>query len=564
MRSLSWMMSILICLLSFAVMAPSAQACSGGAGETIDRLLEWTQIAVKARPVMVDSVRQNGILAVESYLIGGPGPAFLLFSQNSLPLIEKITDGTGTCDFLQRNLYVGEVGYYFLERRADGAYVSARDWTEDNYVSFPQPDSTISLSLEESKFSSSKLTVQPRRQDSMFSYYELGEEAFVSFLAEMTGKTATAPDNSLPYPRYAPLKIETTDGTQYMLPVDTDIPIEVTDELIRTMTMLTMGVESPDWNQQVFRPTVCPGPDCVPISPNGIYWVVPGASFVTIPYDVPTQAFLFAPTSDALATWTDTDLIVSGVGSRYSRHTPFVRSIPLVSAPDSIGQAAWSSDGQQLAYSDAQGLWLLNVYAPEIAPRLLLATQGETIPLARAFSPLGRYLSIENGKTWQNLDLVTGRYLPSGVFSPDERVLLAYNPAKLPFTLEICALMPVMSCQSARDSSYSAHLGEYIPADQFRAVIWRDSSGFLSLVCANEDIGTCFVDYRHQDSETSWWAAVVYEGAMGFAYEPHYDDMVVMTGEKHITINNQIYDLSASLSTRIVSVEWLPGMFYWR
>lgn len=559
MRSFSWVALMLICLLSFAAIAPAVQACSGGAGETMDRLLEWTQIAVKARPVMVDSVRQNGILAVESYLIGGPGPEFLLFAQNDPRLVQKILDGTGNCDYLEKNLYLGEVGYYFLERRPDGAYTSVRDWTETSYVSFPEPDSTISLSLEESKFSSSELTVQPLRQDSIFSYYEVGEEAFLSVLAEMTGEIPTAPDPSQPYPRYAPLKIETSDGMQYMIPVDTDVPIEVTDDLIRTMTMFTMGVESPDWNQPFFRPTVCPGEECVPISPNGIYW----QPFMSSPSN-PAQAYLYASTSDAAAQWTETALIISGVGPRTSIHTPFERSIPLVSTPETIGQAAWSHDGRQLAYSDAQGLWLVDVYIAGSSPRLLLPAENGIIPLARAFSPLGHYLSIENGQTWQTLHLLTGRSLPSGVFSPNERFLLAFDPTRMPFALEVCALEPALSCQPARSSSYSTFSNEYIDADQFRAVQWQDDSRFLALVCTDENLGSCFIDQRYPDSETTWWAAVLYEGAMGFAYNPRYDDFAVMAGERQLTINNQTYDLSVSLSTPIASVEWLPGLLYWR
>jgi hypothetical protein len=134
----------------------------------------------------------------------------------------------------------------------------------------------------------------------------------------------------------------------------------------------------------------------------------------------------------------------------------------------------------------------------------------------------------------------------------------------MPFTLEICTVVPTLSCQPARDSSYSARLNEYIPANQFRAVQWQDASRFLALVCADEDVGTCFIDQRYPDSETSWWAAALYEGAMGFAYEPRFDDIAIITGEKQITINNETFDFSLSLSAPIETVEWLPGLFYWR
>lgn len=565
MRSLSWVMSIFVCLFSFAVMAPSALACSGGAGETIDRLLEWTQIAVKARPVMVDSVRQNGILAVESYLIGGPGPEFLFFVQHEPINVERILRGDGACEFFQKELYVGEVGYYFLSRRPDGSYISTRDWTEENYVSFPQPDSIIGLSLENSKFPPSELTVQPLRQDSMFSYYEVGEEAFVSVLAEMTGKTPTAPDTSQPYPRYAPLKISTADGKLYILPIDSTVPVEVTDDLFRQMMN---NYDRPDWNQHLLRPTVCPGEDCVTISSDGMYWAVPGSAHVQRRWQdgqVPRpQAFLFSPTGRELAIWTETTLEIDPVQQWSYRDSTVLRSIPLPGAPEALGQAAWSHDGHQIAYSDEQGVWLVDVYAPDLPPRLLLPAEDGIIPLARAFSPLGRYVHIENGNTWLNVNVVTGEHLPSGLFSPNERLLLAFDPAAAPFNLQICGVVRELSCNEAIGTVAEQSSDTTIYADQFMAVSWRDPYSFMALVCVKDDMSACFVDRRYLEAEEYWHSSEDYQQGTGYADDPLYDALVVITGETQIAINNQTFDLSSSLSAPIDSVEWLPGLFYWR
>jgi hypothetical protein len=502
MRSLSWVLLIFICLFSFAVMAPSAQACSGGAGETIDRLLEWTQIAVKARPVMVDSVRQNGILAVESYLIGGPGPAFLLFVQHEPINVERILRGDGACEFFQKELYAGEVGYYFLSRRPDGSYISTRDWTEENYISFPQANSTIPLSLENSKFPPSELTAQPLRQDSMFSYYEVGEEAFVSVLAQMTGQTPTAPDTSLPYPRYAPLKISTVDGKLYILPIDSAVPVEVTDDLFRQMMN---NYDRPDWNQHLLRPTVCPGEDCVPISSDGMYWAVPGSAHVQRRWQdgqVPRpQAFLFSPTGRELAIWTETSLEIDPVQQWSYQDSPVLRSIPLLGTPEAIGQAAWSPDGHQIAYSDEQGVWLMDVYASHLPPRLLLPAENGIIPLARAFSPLGHYLHIENGDAWLNVSVVTGEYLPSGLFSPNERLLLAFDPVAAPFKLQICEVARELSCKDLFGTLSQQGEGDALYADQFMAVSWRDPYSFMALVCMKDYKHTFFVDRRYLEAE---------------------------------------------------------------
>jgi len=539
MRSLSWVLPSFLFLFSFAVMAPSVQACSGGAGDTIDRLLERTDIVVKARPVLVDSVRQNGILSVESYLVGGPGPSALLFVQNDPIIVERMLSGYrfGTCDFLANELYSGEEGYFFLARRPDGAYVPTMNW-----MTFPQPDSTIDL------------------YDADYNRYFLTEDTFVSFIAEHSGEEATVTDASQPYPRYAPLKITTVGGKQYLLPIDSRIPIEVTDELIDQMTMFTLGYDSPAWNQLAFRPTVCPGEDCMPISPNGIYWLYS----VDFPREVPAQAFLFSSTSDALAVWSSTDLTTYPIQVQFDPKLPPARSIPLMGAPETAGQAAWSPDGRQIAYSDKQGLWLVDVYAPDLPPRLLLPAEGNTIPLARAFSPLGRYLSIENGDTWLNLNLITGERLPSGLFSPNERLLLAFDPTTSPFKLAICDVVQGLACKDAGGTVAQQSPETSLYADQFMTVSWRDPFSFLALACVEEDMDTCFVDRRYLEAGQYWYDSEYYQPGTGFDYEPRYDDLVVITGEKQLNINGQTYDLSASLPEPIESVEWLPGLFYWR
>lgn len=539
MRSLSWVITAFMFLFSLAGMALPMQACSRGGTDTIDMLLERTEIVVKARPVLVDSVRQNGVLVVESYLVGGPGPSALLFVQNEPIVVERMLMGYrfGTCDFFANELHAGEEGYFFLTRRPDGAYVPTTGW-----MTFPRPDSTIDL------------------YDTEHNRYFLTEDAFLSFIAEHSGEAVTAPDESWPYPRFAPLKITTVGGKQYLLPIDSQIPIEVTDDLISQMTMFTLGYDSPGWNELAFRPPVCPGVDCMPISPNGIYWPYS----VDFQREVPAEAFLFSSTNDALAVWSSTDLTIYPIQLQYDPKLLPVRSILLAGAPETAGQAAWSPDGRQFAYSDEQGLWLMDVYTTDIPPRLLLAADNDTIPLARAFSPLGRYLSIEIGDTWLNFNLVTGEKLPSGLFSPDERLLLAFDPTTSPFKLQICRILSGVTCEEARGTVSEPEREMYIYADQFMSVAWRDRFSFLALVCVKDDISTCFVDRRYMEGGAIWRDSVYYTPGTGFAYEPQYDDLVVITGDNQLLINDETYDLSSTLLESIDSVEWLPGLFYWR
>jgi hypothetical protein len=557
-RPLSIML-ILAGLFSSLMLTAPVLACGGGATDTVEALLERIEIAVKAVPVAVDELRQNGVLRVESYLYGS-GPQYLLFSLNDPSIIPAMLEGTPKrgCNTLWEKLIPGETGYFFLIRGADGVYRANNYLNEPAYYRFDNPDSTVRLYT---------------RDTNPYTQHIVDEGAFVDLITKVGGSVMTAPNAAPSYPRLAPLKLTTADGKYYLLPVDRNEPLEVTLDLLRQMTMLIRSVERPDWNEPYFPALICPGDRCDTSSPDGqnIASQRPFSGEVTWYSGIaPGRALLFSSTSDAIVVWNADQLTVYTLG--YSRpdmevnRSQAVQSVMLAGAPEqALGQAAWSPDGRLLAYSDGAGLWLLDVFTPDAEPRLLLAAEGEAVPLARAFSPLGRYLHLMQGDERLTLDTISGARWPDGIISPDDRLLLAFDTnVEVVSDMQLCPLLLLTPCAALRGTSVDDQQQNMTYYDQFTQAAWRDNSSFLVTVCREGDLTDCVIDRRYSEYGSIWRDSADYTPGLSFDYQPQHDALVVVQAGNHLLINGEAVDLSGTLAGTIVEAEWLPSLFYRR
>ena len=145
--------------------------------------------------------------------------------------------------------------------------------------------------------------------------------------------------------------------------------------------------------------------------------------------------FRFSPDSRTIAVWHDDQISIYGWGINPKR--AFELDIVSVDASTQIlmpenaeerlflsGKAVWSQDSRYLAYSDAAGLWLWDVFTQ--TPELLIARDGGPIPIpvARYFSDSGRYLAVSEGDTHTIHDLHSDVILPDGIINSEERLLL--------------------------------------------------------------------------------------------------------------------------------------------
>lgn len=553
------MMLILAGLFYSLMLTAPVLACGGGATDTVEALLERIEIAVKAVPVAVDELRQNGVLRVESYLYGS-GPQYLLFSLNDPSIIEAILEGTPKrgCNTLWEKLIPGETGYFFLNRGADGAYRASNYPTDPPYYTFENPGSTVRLYT---------------RDGDPLTQHIVDEAAFVDLITTVGGSAVIPPDAAPSYPRPAPLKMTTADGKYYLLPVDRNEPLEVTLDLLRQMSMFISSVERPDWNEPYFPALMCPGDRCDTSSPDGqnIASQRPFSGEVTWYSGIaPGQAFLFSSTSDAIVVWNADQITVYTLG--YSRpdmevnRSQAVRSVTLSDPPEqALGQAAWSPDGRLLAYSDSAGLWLMDVFTPDAESRLLLAAEGGDIPLARAFSPLGRYVHVTQGDQRLTLDTISGARWPDGIISPDDRLLLAFDAsAEVVTAMKLCPLLMLTPCQTLRGTSVYDQQQTMTYYDRFVQAAWRDNSSFLVTACRESDLTDCVVDRRYSEYGSIWRDSADYTPGLWFDYQPQHDALVVVQTGNILLINSEAVDLSGTLTESIVQAEWLPSLFYRR
>lgn len=550
------LLPILIVLLSSLTMVAPVWACSGGATDTVEALLERTDIAIKAEPVAVDELRQNGVLRVESYLYGS-GPEYLLFSLNDPSVIEAIREGTPKrgCNSIREMLVPGETGYYFLQRGPDGVHRTSTGFFEPPFYAFENAGSTLRLY---------SVGGDP------FIEHTVDEAAFVDLITSIGDSQITPPDTAPSYPRLAPLKLMTSDGTSWLLPVDSDVPLEVTTDLLSEMTMRLRSVERPDWNEQYFPMLFCPGDRCATSSPDGqnIARILPFSGEVTWYSGIaPGQAFLFSSTSDAIAVWNADQLTVYTLGyslpDMQNRRSQEIISVTLSDAPqEALGQAAWSPDGRMLAYSDSAGLWLLDVFTPDAEPVLLLTADEDGIPFAREFSPLGRYLYLTQGNTHFIVDHISGAIWPDGIISPDDRLLLAFDTSTS--NLQICQLASIAPCQSVRGTSVYDAQQNMTYYDQFRQAAWRDDASFLIVFCLKDDFTGCVVDRRYSEYGDLWRDSADYAPGFAFDYQPQHDYTVIVQPDNVLLINGKTVDLSTAISAPIIYAEWLPSLFYRR
>lgn len=543
--TIKFLLLVQITLAVLVVLGPTkpALACSGTPA-TIDEILERTQYVVKATVVETDDLSQNYILEAETYIAGGAGPKYFLLTLNQPEMIEGLilgSYGRGGCESFLPTLSLGENVYLFVYRQEDGSYETAS--SVFNPVFYPH--FTESAPATNEKVYELYLT----HDDALWrKAWRPTEDEFVGFITERTGDTPTSPNSSTPYPIKAPLLLNTAAESLYLLPVDFDSPIKLEPD-----SQLYADYVIPHYRGP------CASLNCYSTSPNGLF----DASQVDAKriymrfrqgagMSIDGQGFVFSPTGDAIAIWHNSAIetrIVRFVDGRWD--TRLISSVELhvnsVYVFESfVGAAQWSPDGRFLAFTDADGLWLWDVYTENAEPRLLIpVAENGDLPVADYFSPRGRYLAFSQGTAKETLDTISGQHYPYGLVSPDERSLIVELPmSQLPF--EICSFTPY------RCNQHTPYIIQ---------VAWQNKHSFVAIACYRPS--SCNLE-TYSDLDTTDLGISLYSQAPGemFAYDSPLDLLAVLSEGYTVTINDTALDLTDSLDGYVVSLEWLPSMFY--
>jgi hypothetical protein len=532
-RRLVMLFLTVIFLLPIFLSAEPAFACSGGRNNTLLEAIDSASVIVKSQAVKVDESGINGIIRVEKYLLGGNGAEHLLLLQTSPAFLDDraVRYSSGGCALPGPKLVMGESVYLLLNRNEDGTY----------RPSIAYGNNTAYMSLRFPFFT-------PEDMKSVLGYV-VTEDEFVDFVAEYKGQKASFPDKNTFYPQLAPVLIETQEGKHYLLPVDGTSPIQLQPD---DLAYITRSV--PSTSPTYFEAFGCVEAGCSRASSNELDYARltdKVTSFVYQEIHRPGQAFLFSPTNELLAVWNSDRIdFYPMYYTVYGLELADAQSnVPLYSLPINVRdidirtfakETVWSPNGRMMAFTDAEGLWLLDIYAHKPEPRLLIAA-SEVQSYARYFSPQSTYLAITNGDERYHLHLLTGEKLPDGIISPTDRYLFAYDTSAEIFDVQLCDLTPYQ-CYEFRSN--------------VRQVEWANSTAYLIMNCTGE-ITSCAVEYN-----TLNLGRVMGDiPGFNFVYEPNTDTLVTQTGAKTIIYGEEL-DLGEALESDIKKIEILKPLWY--
>ncbi len=521
-------------------------ACSGGVSMTLPELVDDAEIIVHGQVELIDDAGQNGVLRVASYLKGQPGPEHILLSLYEPARVtasnERFSSG-GCFHGVYPPLQAGDNIVIFLQQKANGAYeLAPRHFSNGIYYNF----NTIERPTKVYVNPEGMVVNVPSPYDNLTSDMRevtLGE--FEDLIQQANGESAQPPLTDEPYPLFAPLLITTQSGAKYLLAVDGSDP-----QLIDADDPQMVRRDQPG----------CMTLSCTAFSPNGVDFVtlqnVNGVTNIKLPYGdtLPGEAFLFSSTSDALVAWVTQGSLAQIVvyTLRYQRlrwqdewaQQWRVFDLDLRDKRFLIGQAAWSPDGRLLAFSDDRGLWLWDVFTPDSEPQLFSESPLEV----RAFSSTGRYLLTGEVGFGAIIDLITGEQLPDGALSPDDRILLTYEPE-----FRVLELTP-----------FSEKTNMLPLGSQVTEAIWKDNNQYIVLTCPDAtDRDSC----RVAEKAVNPAGGGTYTG-YAFDYMPVGNSLAIVQDDYTLVLRNNtlrsLYqyerDLSTTLDTPIVNVEWLSSL----
>jgi hypothetical protein len=522
-------------------------ACSGGGPDTLEEVIAKTDIIVYAEAVEVDYTYVNARLEVQYYLAGGPGPTHLFLHEEPLLYLdlnrERWSWSSGGCSPAYPRLEDGKEYYFFLKHdERDGSYELASG-ERTSVFSFGSGDETAEYVMTE--------VVEKKV---VYHTIEVDEQQFLTDLSLFTPLDQIDPDQNDIHPLSAPILVTTEAGTRYLYGIDGSQPVELTEEELGDLTRTTT-----EYHRYATSGLYgCTEPGCSAHSPNGldeaeitedgrIRWFGGYENFGNIP----GRGFLFSPWGETLVIEKRDALEIyllryPTLGAEI-RDRILVNSLSIVPGRDGIaGRWIYSPDGRTLAFGDAAGLWLWDVYSPDVEPRLLIPADEKTAsrPYPRYFSPMGRYLAVTNVDRSYTLDLITGERLLDGVISPDERKILVYDTAEPLSLMRAC----IITNDTCTRTAYA-----------IREARWTADDQYIFTTCEDLSNDTCRVMIERINRSSSW----PYEG-FDFDYQSIVGSFVIAVDEGRLltmTPDRQYHEIGRFLDGAIVDIEWLPPLW---
>jgi hypothetical protein len=355
--------------------------------------------------------------------------------------------------------------------------------------------------------------------------YDVDEAGFLAYFAAKTGSLPKPPLSDQLYPRKSLLLLISGNGLRYLLPIDSNQPLVVSDSELSAV-LLSFPCEPRQWKVSLGCDTAFDSARLVPLDDfTGVRRYIDGdpERFVNnygLPV-APGDTASFANTGE-LAVWGNGHLTVydayagqQGMARRLIEHS--------VSTPinGNIRQTAWSADGQQFAFSDSDGVWILSLADPIRLNRpVLLAPSGDPLH----FSPDGKYLAISDQDSRYTIALETAERLPYRIYAPDMNHFVEIQDAVLlDSTIEI--------------------------AKRADHIAWKDSSTIM--LRTGSEIGWFDLDGKKLFAESGSDFEIARSG-----------EVIVLVDSNTLSIDQHAY--SVELEGGIAEIRWMPPSWEYR
>lgn len=513
----------------------TALACSGGYPVSILNLeTDLDEGVIVVRGTGTGRVGK-GEVHVKEYIIGEPDYSLLrlLYYGKGRLTAESVGYYAGSCGY--GALYpTDHEAYYVMRRHQDGTYRIT------HIITFPS---------EYPQFVDST----PER-----NRYHLTEDEFLERINANPRPPLFADIEFPPNPLLNPMLIRTRNDSLYLLPVDATVPedivliaenvrdVESIDTFIGITTdeslILHERLSGYQWRWPLPQGVDCTVMTCITFSKNGLFVILqrdanavrvcelalifPNSSGSASTKGDPCRQSISpttlyigkgvrtTPDSNYLAIWQGEMIVIYGSESwsedvRYSGDAPPLQASTSLELPTSgypedwfAGRGVWSSDSRWLAYSDARGLWLWDVFTQAPQHVLPASLDGQQIPYARFFSPSGRYLAVSMGEQHFIMDRFSGLVFPDGVIRPDERMLLRRDTVnEAPVPAEMCSLLNG-ECTPLIPSN---------PEALIKKAFWRVTPVY-------SDWYTCYMMVNEEEKSTCWTVKESGEYEIEFEY----------------------------------------------
>lgn len=540
--------SLFLTLISVTQAHPSFACSGGGPAIPLQRYVEAADAIVYGRVTYTDVTGMNLVFRVKRYLNGQSGPRDIVIQmlpprsivyQRDRP--PSMNCGGGPAALPAK---VGDELVMFLGHNDDGSFqLAPHIFTRSAYAHFPTPDSVVEIGFS--------TTVSHND----YRNYRVSRRQLFRLIQSIPGMGKVAPEAPLE-PLYAPLLVTTESERYFRVPVDGTPAREITTDAMQNLQRAVLSC----WTE-----------NCTAWTPSGLdrFTVGNGISTSTVIDGVPTALFVdffgiaLAPTSDAYALWEESAdgaiiraQVLAGLStiSQYSAGTwPPIAEAHAIFNDSFINRSdlgAWSPDGRFIAFVDSRGLWLWDVFTSGSEPQLRSDTAG--ITAVHGYSQTARYLSVTSGGLRHYLDLVTGEWLPDGAWGIGDRALVVYETPP-----RILYVMPY------HEDSLEQRLGNVV----IRAAEWNSRWGFVALVCAAGERNSCSVRDLWTAGGGYYQDTIPY---LGYAYDLSDDTGSLAIAREDRTLfirhgktgDHREIDLRGIVDSDIISVEWLPSLFY--